>query len=77
MFMPKVCQPPPPTPTQNACPAERSGAEHWPAQSDFRQLQLTRRQLENTSLIYVSPKGLSFGSHEIPGISNFFPGLER
>ena len=67
--MPKSCQPPPPRPTQNAGAAERSGAEHCPARSDCRQLQPTRRQLETTSLIYVSAKCLRFVSHEIPGIS--------
>jgi hypothetical protein len=69
MLMPKACQPPPPRPTQNAGPAERSGAERCPARSVCRQLQPTRRQLETTSLIYVSAKCLRFDSHEIPGIS--------
>ena len=67
--MPKACQPPPPRPIQNTRPAERSGAERCPARSDCRLLQPTRRQLETTSLIYVSAKCCSFGSHEIPGIS--------
>jgi hypothetical protein len=34
--MPKACQPPRPEPTQNDCPAVRSGAKRWPAQSDGR-----------------------------------------
>jgi hypothetical protein len=70
MLMPQACQPPPPRPTQNTCPAERSGAERWPAQSDLRQLQPITQQLETTLLIYVSFKCLGSGSHEIPGISN-------
>jgi hypothetical protein len=69
MLMPQACQPPPPRPTQNTCPAERSGAERWPAQSDLRQLQPITQQLETTLLIYVPFKCLGSGSHEIPGIS--------
>src|ERR1022692_1595645 len=56
MLMPKACQPPPPRPTQNDCPAGRSGAEPCPARSDGRPLQPTRRPLETTPLIYFSSK---------------------